>query len=615
MVSFTTTMTKMTKMTQITKITKITTPSSLLLSSLTPILPSHCVPSSLSLTSQGVLRLYDSRARSSSTALECNSVEYNMLEYKLNSYKRLSVIGLGKAGLTMALSFGSSLREMSSDNGVLLPRFECFVITKTSHCTSNMIALGETLYDAFHCKESTHPVPEPVNVSNTAELLDYASVHGDASHGDASHGDASHGNASRCLTIVLLSGGTSSLLTSPLPPLALNDLAKLTSLLLKSGHDINTVNRVRSWCDAIKGGGLVNHILKGGRVATGAATGGGGAAAAAAAAAACDVATLVLSDVTTDDFNAIGSGPTYINTNAPNATSAATSDASDTSGSAQMSDVEICEEVIEMLKDEGSEVLKNFFYDKLVSLNADIDADADADADTTITTTTVLPSGYSVPLIIGNNRSCVDYIVEALKTEEVDGVKYKGMAMPDMMQGDVKDWVATVMVSVKEYSKDGEDGESGENVALVYGGETTVTFDSSSGVEYGVGGRNQELALRFAIELHNDVELRKRVDVTIGTFATDGGDGDYDGAGGIVDGGTVERVYESYVNSSYINSDHDGKGFENCLELAEDYLRRHDSYSYFALGGNGAENGHIVIGPTGSNVADVMCVFIRFKDA
>ena len=71
----------------------------------------------------------------------------------------------------------------------------------------------------------------------------------------------------------------------------------------------------------------------------------------------------------------------------------------------------------------------------------------------------------------------------------------------------------------------------GRPACLVAGGETTVTMRGS-----GKGGRNQELALAGALSLE-DVPHALLV-----SFATDGGDGPTDAAGGVADGTTLRRA-------------------------------------------------------------------------
>jgi glycerate 2-kinase len=119
----------------------------------------------------------------------------------------------------------------------------------------------------------------------------------------------------------------------------------------------------------------------------------------------------------------------------------------------------------------------------------------------------------------------------------------------------------------------------GERVALVLGGETTVTL----GPRPGRGGRNQELALAAARELAGgeDGEL-------VLTLASDGEDGPTSAAGGIVDGTGWEKLERA--------------GAEPAAALA-----RHDSNrALAALTGALLETGN-----TGTNVGD-LAIYLRW---
>jgi len=110
---------------------------------------------------------------------------------------------------------------------------------------------------------------------------------------------------------------------------------------------------------------------------------------------------------------------------------------------------------------------------------------------------------------------------------------------------------------------------------LVWGGETTVTVRGE-----GLGGRNQELALAAALALDG------WPGVLVMALATDGTDGPTDAAGAIVTGETLARARER------------GLDVRAALEA-------NDSYHFFdALGGL------IRIGPTGTNVNDLLFVLV-----
>ncbi len=110
---------------------------------------------------------------------------------------------------------------------------------------------------------------------------------------------------------------------------------------------------------------------------------------------------------------------------------------------------------------------------------------------------------------------------------------------------------------------------------LILGGETTVTLRGN-----GTGGRNQELALSAALAIEGWPRLR------IASFATDGGDGPTDAAGGLVDGNTATRIRAAGIDPRQALDDND---------------------SYHALR---AANALITTGPTGTNVCDLVFVLV-----
>jgi len=119
----------------------------------------------------------------------------------------------------------------------------------------------------------------------------------------------------------------------------------------------------------------------------------------------------------------------------------------------------------------------------------------------------------------------------------------------------------------------------GETVARVLGGETTVTLSS----DYGVGGRNQELALASAEILAGSRNER------VLALASDGEDGPTSAAGAVVDGGSWAAIREA--------------GVDPALALA-----RHDSHTALAL----LSGALLTTGPTGTNTADVV-VYLRSR--
>jgi len=122
---------------------------------------------------------------------------------------------------------------------------------------------------------------------------------------------------------------------------------------------------------------------------------------------------------------------------------------------------------------------------------------------------------------------------------------------------------------------------AGGRRGLLCGGETTVTVRGS-----GRGGRNQELALAFALEIAGCQG------VTLLAAGSDGIDGPTDAAGALVDGGTVAAAARLGLD-------------------AADFLARNDSYTFFEeLERRGGGRRHLKTGPSGTNVMDLQIVRI-----
>ncbi len=121
-----------------------------------------------------------------------------------------------------------------------------------------------------------------------------------------------------------------------------------------------------------------------------------------------------------------------------------------------------------------------------------------------------------------------------------------------------------------------------ERRCLLCGGETTVTVLGN-----GKGGRNQEFALVFALEIEG---LRG---VSMLSAGTDGTDGPTDAAGAMVDGNTIAQAKKHGIDPLH-------------------YLRNNDSYAFFQqLDSVSDTHSHLKTGPTGTNVMDIQIVLLN----
>jgi glycerate 2-kinase len=149
------------------------------------------------------------------------------------------------------------------------------------------------------------------------------------------------------------------------------------------------------------------------------------------------------------------------------------------------------------------------------------------------------------------------------------------------LQGEARD-AARMLARKAVHARD--DMKQGERRCLLSGGETTVVVRGT-----GRGGRNQELALAFALEIAG-------VDgITLLSGGTDGTDGPTDAAGAVVDGSVVS-------------------GARNLGIHPEVYLGNNDSYTFFQrLDAQSGEQHHLMTGPTGTNVMDIQIILIKSR--
>jgi len=171
--------------------------------------------------------------------------------FDLSQIRNIFVVGAGKASAPM----GAALEEILQDRIT-----EGLLVTKYGH-------LGPVR--RIRLLEAGHPVPDEAGLQAARAILDLVERAGE--------GD---------LVIVLISGGGSALLPSPVEGVTLEEKQKLTGLLLACGATIKEINAVRKHLSRIKGGRLAQVAFP------------------------AKVLALILSDVVGDPLDAIASGPT-----------------------------------------------------------------------------------------------------------------------------------------------------------------------------------------------------------------------------------------------------------------------------------------------------------------
>ncbi len=170
--------------------------------------------------------------------------------------------------------------------------------------------------------------------------------------------------------------------------------------------------------------------------------------------------------------------------------------------------------------------------------------------------------------LIGSNRCALEAVAKA-----AERLKYCVKVFDRQLTGEARQVAKQLADRALEIAQDLR-----QPVALLAGGETTVTVTG-----HGRGGRNQELALAFAVAADNRPLPCRWLLLSAGT---DGRDGPTDAAGAWVDAGTCARIKQ--------------QGLEPlaCLD---------DNNAHAALAASGDL---LITGATGTNVADLVVVLL-----
>ncbi|XP_068171208.1 glycerate kinase [Antennarius striatus] len=350
------------------------------------------------------------------------------------------------------------------------------------------------------------------------------------------------------LLIVLISGGGSALLPAPIPPVSLQEKLDVTRKLAAAGATIQELNTVRRALSVLKGGGLARCAHP------------------------AQVIGLILSDVIGDPLDLIASGPTVMS---------------------------------EIMPEEVMSVLQH--YKLLNSLPASVkdvlgrhsprDKEKESDSSGRVFNTVIGSNSLALkcagrrarelgfrpvvlaPGVCGDVRSVArlygllarfacsqeepspDIATEVLTLGPEVGVETWDLCrtMKVLDEGRTEGWGATCILA---------------------GGEPTVEL-----LGMGRGGRNQELALRVALELRG---LGPNGPMFL-SGGTDGQDGPTDAAGAVIDTGLYERAQAQGLD-------------------IENFLSNNDSYTFFTHLSAGS---HLLMpGLTCTNVMDVHALFI-----
>ena len=172
-------------------------------------------------------------------------------------------------------------------------------------------------------------------------------------------------------------------------------------------------------------------------------------------------------------------------------------------------------------------------------------------------------------ILIGSNRIAA----EAARAKAL-AMGYEPVLLTTELQGEARE--AAGRLCRRALESQSRLASDRRRFCLIAGGETTVTVRGK-----GLGGRNTEMALAFALAIAGTRGI------TFLSAGTDGTDGPTDAAGAIVDGQTVPGARALGLDPRA-------------------YLDDNDSYRFFEQAG-----GLLKTGPTGTNVMDLQIILIE----
>jgi hydroxypyruvate reductase len=140
----------------------------------------------------------------------------------------------------------------------------------------------------------------------------------------------------------------------------------------------------------------------------------------------------------------------------------------------------------------------------------------------------------------------------------------------------IEEGCAAILKRLEAFHNGGVHHPSPNSICLVSGGEFSCPVNGN-----GIGGRNQETALRLTLESENLARQSTSSTFVALCTGTDGIDGNSPAAGAIVDSTTIQRARAIGLDP-------------------EDFLARSDAYSFFVALGDA-----VTTGVTGTNVRDI----------
>jgi Putative glycerate kinase len=171
---------------------------------------------------------------------------------------------------------------------------------------------------------------------------------------------------------------------------------------------------------------------------------------------------------------------------------------------------------------------------------------------------------HTINFLIGTNRIALQAAKEA-----AEKLHYHTTIVSSGLAGEAREQAVQIAEQLLSY-------KGPRPACLLWGGETTVTLKGK-----GKGGRNQELALA-ALQYLAGKNLSREAFPVLLSAGTDGTDGPTDAAGGIIDYDVYQAAIAEQLNM-------------------HEFLVNNDAYHFLQQ-----TNGHVITGPTQTNVMDII---------
>lgn len=363
------------------------------------------------------------------------------------------------------------------------------------------------------------------------------------------------------ILFVLITGGGSALLSLPCDGVSLQEKSNIIKQLASKGAKITDINRVRSDLSRTKGGKLAHCARNAGVVVT-----------------------FIISDIIGDPLNLIASGPTVC--------SAESSDRAESSIDVlKRFDLwhTLPEHIAKILIGQASlraraipkveNVHNMIIANNEVAVNAVLQEVIAGKSNGIILSTTIEGNVAELSRAYFELSKCI----QMFKHDEIDENNFLQQLIQLREVLSIRNsFFENIFHILNETKKNSTD------LCIVGAGEPTVQLTGS-----GVGGRNQEISLRFSEHAFQDPLIMQ--DVYFLSAGTDGIDGPSNAAAGAIGG--VE-IIQNYLMTA-----------ENQPENVKTFIQNNDSFNFYSNLSHGKY--HVVCGHTGTNVMDLHLLYFK----